>query len=86
MANKEGHVGGVSRVRGLRYELISYFDKRPITPRITKNVGLRLNPRLQYRRSSGSARNVKRTLGSFSHSIHDVRKYQRVTLHLAILS
>jgi len=36
MANKDGHVGGVSCVRGLRYELISYFDKSPIVSRITK--------------------------------------------------
>lgn len=32
MANKEGHVEGVPRVRGLRYELISYFDKSLIAP------------------------------------------------------
>lgn len=44
MANKEGHVGGVPRVRGLLYELISYFDKGPIVPRIRKISAFRLNP------------------------------------------
>lgn len=51
MANKEGHVEGVPRVRGLRYELISYFDKSLIAPCMCvcrKNLKLRLNPQMRY--------------------------------------